>query len=64
MPEEQHDTLTPSSETTPLAGTHAWLSNGLDAPEVAKRAMMSRSITGTAAITLAIAMLCFVLAAN
>jgi hypothetical protein len=57
--------MTPSSETTPLAGTHAWLSNGLDAPEVAKRAMMSRSITSTVAITtLAIAMFCFVLAAN
>jgi hypothetical protein len=57
--------MTPSSETTPLAGTHAWLPNGLDAPEVAKRAMMSRSITSTVAITtLAIAMFCFVLAAN
>jgi hypothetical protein len=57
--------MTPSSETALLAGTtHASLANGLDAPEVAKRAMMSRSITGTAAITLAIAMFCFVLAAN
>ena len=50
----------PSSETASLAaGTHASLPNGLDAPEVAKSAMMSRSITGTAAITLAIAMFCF-----
>jgi hypothetical protein len=43
----------------PLAGTHASLPNGLDAPEVAKSAMMSRSITGTAAVTLTIAMFCF-----
>ena len=53
-----------SAETAPLAGTHASLPNGLDAPEVAKSAMMSRSIIGTSAIALAIAKFCFVLAAN